>query len=84
MSRSDIGAVLFLDDDTVGTWFRLYGEAGIEGLAGFGHEGSACHPGVEQRERLNPGLPRPCRARRAMSGRGSSGRSPSSIKAARG
>ena len=52
MSCSDIGAVLFLDDDTVRTWFRLYGEDRIEGLAGFGYEGSTCQLSVEQQERL--------------------------------
>ena len=26
MSCSDVGAALFLDDDTVRTWFRLYSE----------------------------------------------------------
>ncbi len=52
MSCSDIGAVLFLDDDTVRTWYRLYMEDGIEGLAGFGYEGSACQLSVEQRQRL--------------------------------
>ena len=52
MSCSAIGAVLLLDDDTIRTWFRLHGEEGIEGLAGFGYEGSACHLSAEQRERL--------------------------------
>ena len=41
-----------LDDDTVRTWFRLYREDGIEGLAGFGYEGGSCHLSPEQRERL--------------------------------
>ena len=52
MSCSDVGAVFFLDDDTVRTWFRLYGEDRIEGLAGFGYEGSTCQLSVEQQERL--------------------------------
>ncbi len=52
MPCSEIGAVLFLDDDTVRTWFRLYGEDRIAGLAGFGYEGSACQLSVEQQERL--------------------------------
>ena len=43
MSCSQVGAVLLLDDDTVRTWFRLYREDGIEGLAGFGYEGGSCH-----------------------------------------
>ena len=51
MSCSEVGAVLLLDDDTVRTWFRLYREDGIEGLAGFGDEGGSCHPSPEQRER---------------------------------
>ena len=42
MSCEAISGVLFLDDDTIRTWHRLYQEEGIEGLAGFGHEGSAC------------------------------------------
>ena|ERR1700693_5525097 len=42
MSCEVIAKVLFLDDDTIRTWHRLYQEEGIEGLAGFGHEGSAC------------------------------------------
>ena len=52
MSCSDIGAVLLLDDYTVRTWFRLYREEGILGLAGFGCEGSTCHLSAEQRQRL--------------------------------
>jgi len=52
MSCSAVGAVLFLDDDTVRSWFRLYREERIKGLAGFGYEGSACHLSAEQRERL--------------------------------
>ena len=52
MSCSQVGAVLLLDDDTVRTWFRLYREDGIEGLAGFGYEGGSCHLSPEQRERL--------------------------------
>ena len=33
MSCSDVARVLLLDDDTVRTWYRLYQEDGIEGLA---------------------------------------------------
>ncbi|HEY4970165.1 MAG TPA: IS630 family transposase, partial [Steroidobacteraceae bacterium] len=44
--------VLYLDDDTIRTWHRLYQEDGIEGLASFGYEGSACRLTAEQRERL--------------------------------
>ena len=52
MSCADIGAVLFLDDDTVRTWFRLYREERIEGLTGFCYEGSPCHLSVARQERL--------------------------------
>jgi hypothetical protein len=34
--------VLFVDDDTVRTWYQDYQENGVEGLANFGHEGGAC------------------------------------------
>jgi transposase len=52
MSCGAIAKVLFLDDDTIRTWHRLYQEDGIEGLASFGHEGSACRLGEAQQERL--------------------------------
>ena len=41
-----------LDDDTVRTWFELYQEDGIEGLANFGHEGGACRLTAEQQDKL--------------------------------
>ena len=41
MSCESIAEVLFLDDDTIRTWYELYQEDGIEGLANFGHEGGA-------------------------------------------
>jgi transposase len=44
--------VLYLDDDTIRTWHRLYQEDGIEGLASFGYEGCACRLTAEQQERL--------------------------------
>ena len=52
MSCEAIAKVLFLDDDTIRTWYRLYEEAGIEGLAGFGYEGSECHLTAAQQEKL--------------------------------
>ena len=52
MSCSDIAAVLFVDDDTVRTWFRLYMEDGIDGLRGFGYEGSDGHLNVEEQQQL--------------------------------
>jgi len=44
--------VLYVDDDTVRTWHRLYEEDGIEGLASFGYEGSACRLSDEQQDKL--------------------------------
>ena len=52
MSCEAIAEVLFLDDDTIRTWHRLYREEGIEGLAGFGHEGSACRLSDVQQDKL--------------------------------
>jgi transposase len=52
MSYAAIAKVLFLDDDTIRTWHRLYEEDGIEGLASFGYEGSACRLSVEQQDKL--------------------------------
>ena len=47
-----VAEALLLDDDTVRTWHRLYEEDGIEGLAGFGYEGSACRLSIEQQDKL--------------------------------
>ena len=52
MSCGAVAKVLYLDDDTIRTWHRLYQEDGIEGLASFGYEGGACRLTAEQRERL--------------------------------
>jgi len=52
MSCEAIAKVLLLDDDTVRSWYQLYQEDGIEGLASFGYEGSACRLGVEQQAKL--------------------------------
>src|SRR5208283_3019181 len=52
MSCEAIAKVLLLDDDTIRTWYRLYEEDGIEGLASFGYEGSACRLGEEQQDNL--------------------------------
>jgi transposase len=52
MSCGDVARVLLLDDDTVRTWYRLYQQDGIEGLAGFGHEGSVCRLNDAQQTRL--------------------------------
>jgi transposase len=52
MSCEDVGSVLLLDDDTIRSWYRLYMEAGIEGLAGFSHEGSSGHLNATQQAEL--------------------------------
>ena len=65
MSCAAIAKVLFLDDDTIRTWYQLYQQDGIEGLAGFGHEGGICRLTVEQQNQLktwiNETLPRTTR-----------------------
>jgi transposase len=52
MSCSDVAKVLLLDDDTVRSWHQLYEEDGIEGLASFGYEGSACRLSDTQQDEL--------------------------------
>ena len=52
MSCEAIAKVLLLDDDTIRTWRRLYEEEGIEGLASFGYEGTACRLSDEQQDKL--------------------------------
>ena len=52
MSCEAIAKVLFLDDDTIRTWHRLYQDEGIEGLAGFGHQGSTGRLNDEQQDKL--------------------------------
>ncbi len=47
-----VATALLLDDDTIRTWHRLYEEDGIEGLAGFGYEGSSCRLSIEQQDKL--------------------------------
>jgi transposase len=47
-----VATALLLDDDTIRNWHRLYLQDGIEGLAGFGYEGSACRLSIEQQDKL--------------------------------
>ena len=60
MSCQSIAEVLFLDNDTIRTWYQLYQEDGIEGLASFGHEGGSLSAGggaarqAESLDRRNP------------------------------
>jgi len=66
MSYAAVAKVLLIDDDTVRAWHRLYEEDGIEGLASFGYEGSACRLSDEQQDKLKAWitetLPRTTRA----------------------
>src|ERR1035438_8013311 len=66
MSCQSIADVLLLDGDTIRTWYQLYQEDGIEGLASFGHEGGTCRLTVEQQDKLKAWiaatLPRTTRA----------------------
>jgi len=52
MSCEKVSEILFIDDDTVRTWFGLYEQDGIEGLAGFKHVGSVCRLTAVQQEKL--------------------------------
>ena len=52
MSCASIAKVLFVDDDTIRTWYQLYQEDGIEGLASFNHEGGCCRLTVDQQDKL--------------------------------
>ena len=47
-----VAKALLLDDDTIRSWHRLYLQDGIEGLAGFGYEGSACRLTLGQQDKL--------------------------------
>ena len=71
MSCEAISKVLFLDGDTIRTWYQLYQEDGIDGLAGFGHEGGSCRLKVEQQEKLKTWIGETSRARPAQLARGS-------------
>lgn len=52
LSCAEVGKVLFIDDDTVRTWHRLYQEDGIEGLTRFDMGGSASFLSAAQEEAL--------------------------------
>jgi hypothetical protein len=47
-----IPELLWLDGDTIRTWYQLYQEDGIEGLTSFGHEGCSGRLRMEQQEKL--------------------------------
>ena len=48
MSCQSIAEALLLNNDSIRSWYQLYQEDGIEGLASFGHEGGTCRLAVEQ------------------------------------
>src|SRR5450631_3157091 len=52
MSCQSIAEVLLLDGDTIRTWYQLYQDDGIEGLASFGHEGGSCRLTMAQQVKL--------------------------------
>src|ERR1700712_2552915 len=52
MSCGDVARVLFLDDDPIPTWYRLYQQDGFDGLMSFGYDGSACRLSDLQQEQL--------------------------------
>ncbi len=52
MSCAAVAKVLFLDNDTIRVWHQLYQEDGIDGLAGFGHEGGICRLTLGQQDKL--------------------------------
>src|SRR5256714_12655010 len=62
MSCEAIARVLYLDDDTIRYWYKLFGEKGLSWLADFGYKGRACELTVAQQDALKgwvaPTLPR--------------------------
>jgi transposase len=52
LSCEQVAKVLYLDDDTVRGWRKLYGERGIAGLEQFDAGGSSSHLTVAQEEAL--------------------------------
>ena len=52
MSCGAVAQVLFLDDDTIRTWFRLYQQDGFDGLLSFGYDRSACRLSEPQQDKL--------------------------------
>ena len=53
MSCDAVGRVLFLDDDTIRSWYRLYEQDGLDGLAGFHSGGSAPRLSQAQQDQLS-------------------------------
>ena len=51
-SCEEVAKALYLDDDTVRTWAKRYGEGGVKGLTRFESGGSASHLSQAQEEAL--------------------------------
>lgn len=51
-SCEQVGRALLLDDDTIRTWFRLFEQDGVDGLAGFHYGGRASQLTAEQQDKL--------------------------------
>jgi transposase len=51
-SCEEVARALYLDDDTVRGWAKLYGEGGVEGLTRFESGGSGGHLSQAQEEAL--------------------------------
>ncbi len=52
MSCEAIAKVLYLDDDTIRYWYKLFGEKGLSWLADFGYKGRACELTMAQQDAL--------------------------------
>lgn len=52
MSCEAVAKVLYLDDDTIRYWYKLYEQQGLGWLAGFGYKGRVCQLAAAQQEEL--------------------------------
>jgi transposase len=52
MSCEAVAKVLYLDDDTIRYWYKLYREKGLKWLAEFGYKGRICELTASQQEEL--------------------------------
>ena len=53
LSCEVVAKVLYLDDDTVRYWYKLYQEKGLNWLADFGYKGRTCELTASQQEELS-------------------------------
>jgi len=52
MSCEAVAKVLYMDDDTIRYWYKLYREKGLRWLAEFGYKGRICELTASQQEEL--------------------------------